>query len=191
MMKVSGLLAATLLAVAASSGCVSIGQVERLSSAGITYGAAMDELLRATEESGIDADSERLLSQGRKASRTLRENIYDAHAGVTETVTVLERLRRHARLLRDYFLALNALAATDAPARAQTSVQGAAAALSELGGKLRESPLLSREERDSLSQLAGLGVTAFQRHLIVKELRARAALIEQQLRIHEKVTAAV
>jgi hypothetical protein len=172
-------------------GCISISHVERLSAAGATYGASIDTLLCVAEENAVNADSERLLSQGKGISVTDRKKIYTDHEGIYAVIETLERLRQHARLLQRYFNALNALATTDAPARAQNAVQGAAAALNDVGQQLYKSPLLQPAQQDALGQLAGLVVKTVQRHDIAKELKARADIIEQQLRIQKEVTRAV
>ena len=184
-------LVGVLVMLLATGGCISISHVERLSAAGATYGASMDTLLFAAEENAVNADSERLLSQGRGIPDNDRKKIYADHEGIYAVIETLERLRQHTRLLQRYFNALNVLATTDAPARAQNAVQGAAAALDEVGQQLYKSPLLEPAQQDALGQLAGLVAKTVQRHYIAKELKARADIIEQQLRIQKEVTRAV
>jgi hypothetical protein len=180
-----------LIMLLTAGGCISVSHVERLSAAGATYGASMDTLLCVAEENAVNADSERLLSQGRGISANDRKKIYADHEGIYAVIETLERLRQHARLLQRYFNALNVLATTNAPARVQNAVQGAAAALNEVGQQLYKSPLLEPAQQDALGQLAGLVTKTVQRHYIAKELKARADIIEQQLRIQKEVTRAV
>jgi hypothetical protein len=176
--------------LATSTACVSIGQVERVSSAGARYASAVDDLLQVTTNVGVDADSLRLLDQ-MAGSEKVRKEIYESHRGVSASIEAMGRLRAHAKLLETYFNALNALARTDAPARAQNAVQGAAGAMNELGTQLRVSKLLSTPEQEALGQYTGLAITAVQRKLVVQELRRHAELIDQQLRIHAALTGAL
>jgi hypothetical protein len=176
--------------LATSTACVSIGQVERVSSAGARYASAVDDLLQVTRDLGVDADSLRLLDQ-MAGSEEVRKQIYESHRGVSASIEVMGRLRAHAKLLETYFNALNALATTDAPARAQNAAQGAAGAMNQLGTQLRGSNLLSRPEQEALGQYTGLAITVVQRKLVVQELRRHADLIDQQLRIHAVLTGAL
>jgi hypothetical protein len=176
--------------LATSTACVSIGQVERVSSAGARYASAVDDLLQVTRDVGVDADSLRLLDQ-MAGSEEARKKVYESHRGVSASIELMGRLRTHARLLETYFNALNALATTDAPARAQNAAQGAAGAMNQLGTELRGSSLLSTPEQEALGQFTGLAITAGQRKLVVQELRRHADLIDQQLRIHAVLTGAL
>lgn len=182
---------ALVLVVSAEAGCISIGQVERVSAAGARYATAVDRLIDVTLTTSIDADSYRMLSEAAGTSKAARKTIFKAHEGAGQLVPVMEKLKRHAALLAAYFNALGALATSDAPARAQTSAEGAAAALNQLGAQLQNSPVLSSAEAEALGQFTGLAVTAVQRHLVAKEIRERADLIDQQLRIHATLTRAL
>ena len=170
--------------------CVSIGQVERVSSAGARYASAVDDLLQVTRDVGVDADSLRLLDQ-MAGSEEVRKKIYETHRGVLDSIEVMGKLRAHAKLLETYFNALDALATTDAPARAQNAAQGAAGAMNQLGGQLRGSNLLSTPEQEALGQFTGLAISAVQRKLVFQELKCHADLIDQQLRIHAALTGAL
>jgi len=176
--------------LATPAACVSIGQVERISSAGARYASAVDDLLQVTREVGVDADSLRLLDQ-MTGSEEARKKIYETHRGVSASIEVMGKLRAHAKLLETYFNALNTLATTDAPARAQNAAQGAAGAMDQLGTQLRASNLLSTPEQEALGKLTGLTISAVQRKLIVQELKRHADLIDQQLRIHAALTGAL
>ncbi len=171
--------------------CVSTSHAKKLASAGIAYGRAMDTLLRVTQESAVDADSARLLSEGQGISREARREVLEKHAAVTETVADLDRLRRHARLLARYFGALGDLAAGDADKEAADAIGGVASAVNDAGKALGASKLISPADRDALSQLARLTVRAARSRAIAKELETRASSIEQQLRIEHTVLEAI
>ncbi len=180
-----------ILALSVFPACVSTSHAKKLASAGIAYGRAMDALLRVTEESAVDADSARLLSEGQGISRDARREVLEKHAAVTETVADLDRLRRHARLLARYFGALGDLTSGDADREAADAIGAVASAVNDAGKALGASKLISPADRDALSQLARLTVRAARSRAIAKELETRASSIEQQLRIEHTVLEAI
>jgi len=173
------------------SGCASTPHVKRLASAGAAYGSALDTLLRATQETAVDADSARLLSEGRGVSRERRRELLEKHAGIARTVAELERLRQHARLLGRYFEALKELSDSETEGRAREALEGAAAASARLGRELGASTALEPREKDSLGQVASFTVRGIRERAIADELKERGPLIEEQLRIQHAVLEAV
>lgn len=183
---------AFLIAFAAlCAACSSTGHARRIASAGVSYGRAMDALLRVTEESAVDADSARILSEGHGISREARREVLEKHAAVADTLADLERLRRHARLLARYFRALGDLGEGDADKEAGDAIGAVATAVNDAGKALGASKLISPADRDALSQLARLTVRTARSRAIAKELETHAASIEQQLRIEQTVLEAI
>jgi hypothetical protein len=185
-------MAASLLpALLLGSACGSTSHARQLATAGAAYGRATDVLLRATQESAVDADSARLLSEAQGLAREERRALLEKHGGVSATVADLERLRRHARLLARYFEALGRLAENDTDTEAADATGGAATALNGLGEQLTGSTLLTAGERDLLSQTARLSVEAVRRRAIDRELAARADAIDREIRIQQTLLDAV
>ncbi len=173
------------------SGCASTSHVKRLASAGAAYGSTIATLLRATQETAVDADSARLLSEGHGVSRETRRELLEKHAAIARTVADLERLRQHARLLTRYFEALRELADSETERSAREALEGAAAASARLGKELGASTLLEPREKDSLGQLASFAVRGIRERAIAEELRKRGPFIDEQLRIQQAVLEAV
>ena len=171
--------------------CATTEHASRLASAGSAYGKAVDALLAATEETAADADSARLLSEARGLPREERRVLLEKHGTVSATISDLERLRRHGRLLTRYFEALGRLASNDADASAADATGDAAAALNRLGKELTDSTLLTSAERDLLSQTAALAVEGARRNAIERELKARAGLIDREIAVQQTLLDAV
>jgi hypothetical protein len=184
-------LGAALGALLLCSGCGSTAHARKLATAGAAYGRATDVLLRVTQETAVDADSARLLSEAQGLARDERRALLEKHAFVSETVADLERLRRHARLLARYFEALGRLAADGADAEAGDAISGVVTALNRLSEELAGSKLLTATERDLLSQTARLSVEAVRRSMIERELSARASAIDRELHVQQTLLDAV
>jgi hypothetical protein len=173
------------------SACGSTSHARKLATAGAAYGRATDALLGVTQETAVDADSARLLSEAQGLSREERRALLEKHALVSETVADLTRLRRHARLLARYFEELGRMAENDADTAAADATGAAATALNALGKQLTGSTLLDAGERDLLSQTARLSVEAIRRRAIDRELSARAASIDREIQIQQTLLDAV
>ncbi|MEO8432329.1 MAG: hypothetical protein ABI592_12525 [Acidobacteriota bacterium] len=182
-----------LLLAAWSGGCASVqvSHAKAVASAGTAWATAMDGLLRLVEETSIDADSARVLSEGRKLTRDERRQVLGKHAAISATVADLERLRKHARALGRYFQALHALTETDADKSAEAAAARAAGAASELGKELAGSPLLTASERDLIGRAAGAVVGGVREQALRRELEARGAVIARELDIEYAVLVAV
>ena len=163
----------------------------KLAAAGAAYGRATDTLLRVTQETAANADSARLLSEARGLAREQRRALLDKHAGVSETVADLERLRRHARLLTRYFEALGRLGEQNTGSEAAGATAEAATAANRMSEALAGSKLLTPAERDALSQTARLSVEGILRGAIGRELSARASVIDREIRIQQMLLEAV
>src|SRR4029077_11436466 len=111
------------LSIACSS---TLPHARGLASAGAAYGKATDALLRVSQETAVDADSARLLSEAQGLAREERRALLEKHAAVSATVAALARLRPHARLPARYFEALGRLAENDAD-KAAADATGSAA----------------------------------------------------------------
>lgn len=174
-------------------GCASTSHVRELASSGVAYGTALDTLLTATEETAVDASSARALSQGQgvKTPASRVEILKGQDELVERTLGDLEKLRRHARLLKRYFQALADLADSATDETASRAVAGSAEALETLGKDLGSSSTLSKEQKDAIGKAASLVVQGVRERAIARELEARANVIDRQLQIHHELLKAL
>ena len=189
-MKIPSLAAGAVATLLLSAGCASttpatIPHARKLASAGAAYGKAADALIAATEETSLDADSARLLSEAQGLSREDRRALLQKHASASDLIAELERLRKHARLLTRYFEALGNLADDTVDTDAGKEIDSVADALNSAGKALSGSRLLSSSGTDALSQGTKLIVRAVRSRALTRELTLRADAISQELRLQQ------
>jgi hypothetical protein len=151
----------------------------------------MDAVLVLAEETAVDADSARALSESGGLARDARRQVLERHEGIAALVADLERLRRHTRVLGRYFDALHALTETDADTRAREAAAQAAAAASDLGRELTGSTLLTASERDLIGKTAGYAARGAREAALAKELETRGPAIEAELALEQALLVAL
>ena len=164
---------------------------QTVATAGMAWARAMDAVLVLAEETAVDADSARALSESEGLTRDARRQVLDRHEGIAALVADMERLRRHGKLLGRYFEALHGLTETDADARARDAAVQAASAATDLGKELAGSTLLTASERELLGKSTGLAVRGVREAALGRELEARGAVIGTQLELQEALLAAL
>jgi len=164
-----------------------------LAASGVAYGTKLDGLLTVTEETAVDASSARALSEAQRVKTPSRRvEILEGQDRLIEpTLGDLEKLRRHARLLKRYFQALADLADSATDETVARAVVGAAEALETLGKDLGSSSALSSDQKNALGKAASLVVQGVREHAIARELAARANVIDHQLQIHQELLQAL
>jgi len=164
---------------------------QTVATAGVAWARAMEAVLVLAEETAVDADSARALSESEGLTRDARRQVLDRHEGIAVLVADMERLRRHGKLLGRYFEALHGLTETDADARARDAAVQAASAATDLGKELAGSTLLTASERELLGKSTGLAVRGVREAALGRELEARGAVIETELELQEALLAAL
>jgi len=174
-------------------GCASVraDHSRTVATAGAAWARAMDAVLVLAEETAVDADSARALSESGGLARDARRQVLERHQGIAALVADLERLRRHTRLLGRYFDALHELTETDADVRAREAAARAAAAASDLGRELTGSTLLTAPERDLIGKSAGYAVRGVREAALARELEARGPAIEGELALEQALLVAL
>ena len=164
---------------------------QTVATAGMAWARAMDAVLVLAEETAVDADSARALSESEGLTRDARRQVLDRHERIAALVADMERLRRHGKLLGRYFEALHGLTETDADARARDAAVQAASAATDLGKELAGSTLLTASERELLGKSTGLAVRGVREAALARELEARGAVIGTELELQEALLAAL
>jgi hypothetical protein len=181
-------LAMFVLLVQFATGCTSTQEYARFAQAGTTYSAAVDRLLVAAAQTGLDATSERLLQDDRLSNQDLKS--YRKLSGVDEErLVIIGRLRAHARLLSQYFQSLSELATSDAPQRAQQAVEGITNGLNKLGNALRGSDLVSN--KDAFAAVTKFAIGFAIRASLKDEFNKRKETIQVELKTQEEMLKAL
>ncbi len=176
------------LATILMSGCVtqSIQQGKDLSTSAIAYTEAVDKLLDATTDRVIDFDTEELKKTRRGSD--LRGMITQKNLAVLDVLTEIGKFRAQTKLLKTYFLNLQALA--DSPVK--DDVGGAVQSLSNsisklnkaLGGKDGKKNLTEAQKKQ-IGALGGLVANTIHAAKIKRALARDAEVIGMYLALQE------
>ncbi len=183
-------LATALTAIVFIAGCATtrINKFESFARAGTAYTQTLDELLIATGELAVDANSYKLIDSARLTdNKGKAKDLKRANETMRDMLGTLTQLRQQTHLLRRYFQHLAELAASSAPAEARQAIPGLLKGINSLGTALKGSSLLKNPK--SAARLgAGAGtlvVRGIQHQALERELTARKSVIAEVLLIHE------
>jgi len=176
-------------------GCASgrINQFKNFAEAGIAYSDSIVTLTKSSGETAVDADSLILIHRRKDLSPEERgKTIIDRNKLLKERFAVLGDLRRHAQLLRSYFVSLAALAGSSAPSDIGTSTEQMVSAIETLGSDIRKKQEINGESNAQMSGGAAKVIVAhFQNAALEKELRKRAKIIEKEIDLQQAVLEAL
>jgi hypothetical protein len=176
------------LSVLLICGCAShsVQQGKDLSSSGIAYTEAVDKLLDATTDRVIDFDNEELKKTRRGSD--LRGMITQKNEAVADVLTEIGRFRAQTKLLKTYFLNLQAL--TDSPVKddAGSAVKSLSDSISKLnkalGGKDGKEKL-NEDQKTQIGALGGLAANTIHAAKIKRALTRDAEIIGTYLALQE------
>jgi predicted small secreted protein len=170
------------------SGCAtqSIQQGKDLSSSGIAYTEAVNNLLNVTIDRVIDFDSEELIKTRRGSNP--EKMIRDKNKLMLELLSEIERFRAQTRLLKTYFLNLQALADSPVKDDAGSAVQALSDSISQFNKTIdgkdgKES--LNAEQKKQIGALGGLAANSIHAAKIKRALERDAEIIGIYL-IHQE-----
>lgn len=159
------------------SGCRGTQEYARFAKAGTLYYAAMNNLLVATSNVSVNANSERMLDND-----DLSNVDTAAYMKTTDDdkarLKVINDLRKHTRLMSRYYDLLFQLASTKAPQETNEAIAGVVTNLNSLGMSLRGSKLF---DASLAGTIGGAIVTGIVRGKLQEEIKARKPLIHREL----------
>jgi hypothetical protein len=183
-----------LLAAAVATGCgtARVNQFRQFSVAGVAYAEAIGPLTEVAGAAVVEVDSEVLmrahrdLSPGDRRGAVLRQN-----REARRRLAVLADIARQARLLRSYFVALGALAESNAPSQIGPAAQSVFESLGQVSDRVRTARVGDQPVDEFVGQVVPIAVAAFQSGALERELRARAETLWTYLEIQEAAIRAV
>lgn len=160
-------------------GCKGTKEYARFAKAGSVYYAAMDNLLIATTNISLDANSERLL-QIDESTNITEPQYTELATKERRKIEVINNLRKHTKLMARYYDLLFQLASTKASEQTQEAIGGVATNLNALGKTIRGS---GSDFFDSslATKFAGAIVTGIVRGKLQDEIKQRRTLIMTEL----------
>jgi bifunctional DNA-binding transcriptional regulator/antitoxin component of YhaV-PrlF toxin-antitoxin module len=173
---------------ALTTGCRSTDEYKKLANAGSQYTNAIDKLLDAASNIRIDTTSEQLLRNDRILNLTI-EDYKKVTQSDEDRLVVTEKLRKHNKLLGNYFRLLNELASSDAPTRAQGEIAGVVDNLNKIGKELQGSDLITNP--GLFQGITNLVVSSQIRGALRDELEKRNRTILLELTIQKEMLKAL
>lgn len=177
------LIAATpmLMLLLSSCGAATLDEYKRFAEAGKEYATAMDSLLLSSADASIGLSSESLLAADEQ--KPAHDKIkYDSSKATLEAYLRLIALaRNHTILLSKYFQALQAIASSDAPEKAQETSARIFTQLTDIGNQIGTIPALSANAGAAYSAIPKLMLSAKIKGVLRSELMARKEAIYKEL----------
>jgi hypothetical protein len=180
--------------VALSCGCssVRIAHFQEFAKSGKAYTQAASLLLDQAAISAIESDS-RILIQTRDkltvAERT--ETIIEHNKLLKERIVLLNDIRSHLRLMEQYFLALEQLAADDGDSGIGDACAALTESMGQISDRIRNAKVGSLPLPDFSKEAAKIFVKRYRRKALDAELAARASVITKELDLQQAVLKAI
>ncbi len=197
--RLGGLCVAALLAVAVA-GCgtsARFAQFQKFSQAGVTYADTVPAILDEAFELALAVDSLVLTRTRNHLTRPQRiRALSESTKALQERQQVFGEIRRHAVLLRTYFVALGQLAASDADSGIPQATEGLVQSMQGLSGKLKDQTInfgnnIKIPIDKFVGAIATIAVRSYRSAVLTRELRRNAQVIERELAIQEAAIQAV
>jgi hypothetical protein len=185
------MLAAVLLPACTTT--VRVGGFREFADAGVAYVDAADAFLEEAGDAAIDADSHVLMVARERLpdSAERAKNLVESNRLLRERLGLLSDLRLHGHLLRAYFLALAALAESDAPTEIGAATEEIVTSLGALDEGIKRAKVGGREVGDFTGVVVEIALAGFRRAALERELKAHASSIERELDLQQAAMRAI
>lgn len=179
-------LVALLLLLATSCATARLNQFKEFSQAGIAYADATGLLIEEAGAAAIDGDSTILIRLRQNMAPEKRQKaIVEHNALLKKRLSLLADLRRHANLLKAYFIQLGALADRETRGDLGRSADGVFQALGDLNSRIRGAEIGGRPVSDFIGPVVEIVVGNFRKNGLESELRNRVETLERELEIQQ------
>lgn len=171
-----------------ATGAARVGQFESLARAGIAFGEAIPAVLDEAFDAAVTTDS-LVLTQARPGLNRQERlaAIGDSGKALSERLAILDSLKRHAGVLRSYFLALQALAQTTAGSSGLTAAtDGLVGELGALHPRIAGARIGNLPIGDVTGPVVELALGAYQNAVLEGELRRNGPAIRRELELQER-----
>ena len=168
-----------------------VGQFDAFARAGIQFTDAVQPVVDEAFETAVATDTLMLLEARGSLSDTMERLKYlqRSDEDLGQRLKILNDLKRHAALLKSYFIALRALAQTDEASGMTTATRDLVGNMRTLNGQITDAEGSRVDE--FLGQGVSIAVSTFQSAALNRELQANAAVIERELDLQQAVLAAI
>jgi hypothetical protein len=185
-------LAACLVFLSCGCSSVRLAHFQEFAQSGKTYTQAVSALLDQAAASAIESDSRILIQTRDKLTVAERTDTVIAHDKLLkERIQLLNDIRRHCRLMEQYFMALEQLAAEDTDSGIGDACAALTESMGQISGRIRDAKVGSMPVSDFSKQAARIVIQRYRRKALDAELSARAAVIERELDLQQAVLKAI
>jgi hypothetical protein len=177
------------------AGCATTAKLNNfteLSKVGVAYSEASSALIDTAAMGSIEADTATLLVQRElQADRDARLTAIESQSGLLrDQLVLLAQIRRHQSLIKEYFVALGALAnAGDADSAIGTAATNVIDSLGKLSPAFAELKIGTQTVGEVAKPVVPLIVANFRLHALEKELQTHGAAINHELMVSEGLMA--
>ena len=181
------------LLCATLTGCSTTAKLDAfadLSKAGVAYVDAANAVVAQAAESSIAADTSNLVANRDSSAKRRLEDLSQHTKALVTQLGLFADIRRHQGLVKEYFVALGALAnAGDADSSIGTAASGTLTALGALSKKFAEAKVGGLALPDFAAQATPLVVANLRARALEQELRKNGAVINRELLVSENLMA--
>jgi hypothetical protein len=180
-----------LLACVACTTTAKLNTFSELSNVGIAYVDAADAAIALAGEGSIAADTAILIENREAFEGDARRQALKLQSDLLRSqLSLLSDIRRHESLLKEYFVALGALAdAGDADSAVGEAAGGTITTLGKLSTKLASVKVGEVSVSDFAAQATPLLVASLRSRALEKELRKNGAAFNRELLVSEHLMA--
>ncbi len=183
-------LVVTLGMISTACATARVGQFDAFARAGIQFTDAVAPVVDDAFEAVVATDTLLLLRAREDLADSMErlERLQSSDEVLRARLLVLNDLKRHAALLKSYFVAIRALAQTDEASGITTATQDLVSNMAELNGKITAG---TPRVKEILGRGVSLAISSFQSAALNRELQANAGTIERELDLQRAALAAL
>jgi len=187
-----------------------INHFKEFAQAGGQYADTVSVVFAQAGDAAIDADSliltktrsaivsaregltgDALKQQAAKDSKQLLDDLNDHNRLLKSRLEILVDLQKHLSLLKNYFVALSALAASQEPSGIGEAAKGTVDALAGISARIKKAKVGELLVGDFVQPVTTLVVSQFQRAALEKELNARSVVIANEIDLQKAALTAI
>jgi hypothetical protein len=164
-------------------------QFDDFAQAGVKFADALPPVLDDSFQYAVETDS-LVLIESRKGLSTSEEKltaIETSNENLSERVILINDLKRHAKLLRSYFIALKALAQTEEASGISDATKGLVESLRRVDDRILSKSIGGIDVNNLVGKATKISVATFQSAALNRELKLHAEVIEHEISIQQAV----
>lgn len=183
------------LPIVALSACTAVSKVEKadsLANAGVAFADSVPAFIDESFVLAVTANS--LTLKQSRSDLTEEERIVRLQVSddlLAERLTILRDLKRHALLLRSYFIAIKAIIQSDAASGITDQTKNIVMRLGELSPTIKDASIGGTSISDFIEPAVKLVIASYQNTVLRRELDARADAIERELALQQAALSAI